>query len=358
MNIKYYEQRKRSSGAIAHVVNPPKYVKEATGASYQQFDDRELAVNYALEVAEGYQEYKRGKREFRFLDQSTTEGLARFYMTTKEFKELGKGTKIHYRNLIKTALSIRIGTSSKTVGEMYARNISAMHVNDFYLQVKEDRTATIAFGCMKVMRRIFTVGKRYGRVTGENPWAKAGMKSLPSRVVVWEPEHVDMAIEQADKMGLSSMGTLILMGYHLCQRPGDMRQMTWGQYKNGCFTFVQEKTGVQVEIDASPMLKARIDAMPRGADDETIVKYERTGRPYIRSMVSVVFAEVREASGIPSTLHLADLRRTGATEMAESGCTEDELRAVTGHQSRDILKVYVRPSRHMARAGINKRFQK
>jgi len=53
---------------------------------------------------------------------------------------------------------------------------------------------------------------------------------------------------------------------------------------------------------------------------------------------------------------MADLRRTGATEMAESGCTEDQLRAVTGHKSRVILETYVRPTRRMARAGMNKRF--
>jgi len=42
--------------------------------------------------------------------------------------------------------------------------------------------------------------------------------------------------------------------------------------------------------------------------------------------------------------------------MAEAGCTEDELRSVTGHQSRDVLSIYVRPTRKLAAAGINKRF--
>lgn len=38
---------------------------------------------------------------------------------------------------------------------------------------------------------------------------------------------------------------------------------------------------------------------------------------------------------------MRDLGRTGATEMAEAGCTEDELRSVKGHQSRDVLSMYV-----------------
>ena len=53
---------------------------------------------------------------------------------------------------------------------------------------------------------------------------------------------------------------------------------------------------------------------------------------------------------------MRDLRRTGATKMAEAGCTEDELRSVTGHQSRDVLSIYVRPTKKLAAAGINKRF--
>ena len=39
-----------------------------------------------------------------------------------------------------------------------------------------------------------------------------------------------------------------------------------------------------------------------------------------------------------------------------AGVVQDELRSVTGHQSRDVLSIYVRPTDKLAATGINKRF--
>ena len=54
------------------------------------------------------------------------------------------------------------------------------------------------------------------------------------------------------------MGTLAMLCYDLCQRPGDMRQLTWEQFDGESFDFYQEKTGVKIEIDASPRLVKRL----------------------------------------------------------------------------------------------------
>ena len=44
--------------------------------------------------------------------------------------------------------------------------------------------------------------------------------------------------------------------------------------------------------------------------------------------------------------------------MAESGATEDELMAVTGHTSREVLSTYVKKTEKLAARGVNKRFAK
>ena len=90
--------------------------------------------------------------------------------------------------------------------------------------------------------------------------------------------------------------------------------------------------------------------------DDPIVICESTGKGYDRRLYSKHAATIRDQAGLPKELKISDLRRTGATEMAESGCTEDELRSVTGHQSRDVLSIYVRPTDKLAEKGIEKRF--
>ena len=52
------------------------------------------------------------------------------------------------------------------------------------------------------------------------------------------------------------------------------------------------------------------------------------------------------------------LRRSGATEMGETGCTEDETAAITGHRSREMLNIYVNPTQKIADSGMSKRFMK
>jgi len=65
--------------------------------------------------------------------------------------------------------------------------------------------------------------------------------------------------------------------------------------------------------------------------------------------------DIRDHAGLPKDYWLADMRRTGATELAEAGASEDELRAVTGHKTRQILSTYVQLAGGMAQRGMDKR---
>jgi integrase len=225
-----------------------------------------------------------------------------------------------------------------------------------YDAVREQFSVHRANGVCKILRRIWFTGRRgFLSPNAVNPFAQMGLTETPPRVILWEPEQVDEFIAQSDKQGLSSVGTLALLCYHLCQRPGDMRQITWDQYKDGVFTFVQEKTKAEVKLEASPQLIQRLSGMKQTKDGPIIVS-ETTGRPYDMRLYSKYAAKIRQAAGLPEELQLRDLRRTGATELAEAGCTEDELRSVTGHMSRNVLNVYVRPTKKLAASAMSKRF--
>jgi len=82
-------------------------------------------------------------------------------------------------------------------------------------------------------------------------------------------------------------------------------------------------------------------------------------KPYLcRRLYNSHLDIVRQAAGLPKHLKMADLRRTGATEMAESGCTNAELRSVTGHKTMDVLSIYVRQTDKLAATGQSKRYAK
>ena len=45
-------------------------------------------------------------------------------------------------------------------------------------------------------------------------------------------------------------------------------------------------------------------------------------------------------------------RHTAATRLGEAGCSDEHIRAVTGHASREVVGRYVQPNATTARAAI------
>lgn len=353
--VKYVEQRTRSNGTPYWVYNPPGSLKALIGnATFVTFDERRDAEDHAKQVNALYEDAKARNSQKVYIDAGTVRGLVATYKKTAKWTALRDNSKIAYNMLFEKALDVRLGNSKVSVGEMHHTNFKSMHAEALYHYLKEHVSEHRANHTMKVMRCVWSVLAPKGLVKG-NPFAKMGLRSLPDRIVLWEPEQVMHFIKTADEAGYWSIGTLALLCYDLCQRPGDMKRLTWAKFDGEYFDFVQEKTKERVTIPASPRLLQRLHGI-NGEATDYILKYEATGKPYGRFDYYKIAARIRKLAGLPSHLQIRDLRRTGATEMAEAGVTEDELRSVTGHRSRGVLNAYVRPSRKLAQHGMNKRF--
>ena len=356
MKVKYLETRARANGRIIFAVSPPPYVQQALGVKYEQYEVKKDAINRAMQIADAYQEYKKGNKKDISIKQDTVGGLIAFYKTTNEWAKLKDNTKDLYNLMIRTALDTRIGESKILFKDYLARTVTPTHADKIYDTITKQVSRHRAVHTIKVLRKIWFVGRRHSKVQS-NPFEKMGLKGLKSRTVLWSPEQVKTFIATADEMNKGSVGTLALLCYDLCQRPGDMRQLTWANYDGYSFEFIQEKTGQRVNIPGSPRLIERLSNIPTNRNEEDpIVVCEATHKGFDRRLYSKWAATIKDEAKLPKELKISDLRRTGATEMAESGCTEDELRSVTGHQSRDVLSIYVRPTDKLAATGINKRF--
>ena len=353
--MKYITTRKLTDGSTKWVVSPPNYVKAAINSKYRCFDNQTDATEYSIFVSEAYTDHRRGVEGKRYIEDDTVAALVNAYKSTNSWTQLSANSKRTYNQLLGCMQNLRIGEARKPFQTMRVCNIDVAYAEALYQQLTKDVSMHRANHTCKVLRRVWTVGDRLGMVKA-NPFRNMGLKKTPARTVLWEQEQVQSFIDTADTMNLPSLGTMALMCYHLCQRPGDMRKMTWGKFRNEMFGFEQEKNKTWVDIPASPHLIKRLQEAKISNSHDHIVYYERTGKPYDRRQYNKVFCRIREAANLPSVLQMRDLRRTGATEMAEAGCTEDELRSVTGHQSRDVLSIYVRPTKKLAAAGINKRF--
>ncbi len=355
MATKHLRKRTTKTKGTVWDAQIPSYISNVTDFQFDTFSSEREATAYVEAAADAYDRYKRRQRREIYMNKNSVEGLINAYKETNSWNRLTSNTKRTYNQLLRGILLLRIGKSKVLFKDMMANNVKVSHAEKIYKQLCDTVSMHRANHTCKVLRRIWFVGRRLDTVQ-VNPFEKMGLKKLPDRKVLWEPSQVDAYIDKADELGWWSMGTLVLLTYDLCQRPGDMRQLTWDNYEDGVFDFVQEKTGTDVTIPASPRLLKRL-AAPSLAAKEFIVTAEDTRKPYDRRRYNKISARIRREAGLPDHLQIRDLRRTGATEMAEAGCTEDELRSVTGHQSRDVLSIYVRPTQKLAAAGINKRFK-
>lgn len=386
MKVRYLEVRSRAKqSAPLYVVNPPQYVRKAVqGADYQQFEDKQEAIDYAIMVHDMFKASRKARKEsseaeiaphdidtpkpVSYVDKGTVQGIIHNYFGTRHWKTLKPGSKDVYRRVLKASASTKLsdGPRAQPLGEMLARSVSASYADKLHERLVKSHSVQTANLACAVLRRVWSVSLRHGLVS-YNPFLKMGLQSSEHRTVIWSPEELDTFIETADTLGYHCVGTIALMCYTFCQRPGDMRNLTHRNivYDNGRpkLQLIQEKTGADIKLDIPDNVLERLDKYHKKDDNEVLVDSplvanEASGKQLTRQSMCQKVNIVKQDCGLRKELALGDLRRTGATELAETGATEDELRAVTGHKSREIVSRYVRLTDKLASSAMNKRFKK
>jgi len=131
--------------------------------------------------------------------------------------------------------------------------------------------------------------------------------------------------------------------------------MGWSQVRDDVIILKQNKTGKLIAIPFTNLPETRciLEQLPRTST--AIIADESTGAPYNPDWFRHEFRRIARLAEIPSELQFRDLRRTGLSELGDSGATEDELCSVSGHKTREILATYVVPSNAQAGAAMTKR---
>jgi integrase len=358
LNIKYYKKVRRKDGSINHFIAIPPYIEAVTLDRAQSFESLADARAYSLKVQAKYASHTRNNRKTKVVSAGSVRKLVESYRSSEKYFNLKPRSVASYELMIDTALNTILPFSPVAFGDMEARLIDKKTVQTFIAHVRANFSHHRALHTVKVMKLIWVVGENDGLISG-NPWRHSAIKGIDPRETIWTQTQVDTFISTADEMGLHSMGTLALMCYTMCQRPGDIRSLTWGHIKEDTFEFRQEKTDTEVYIPIPPILRDRFNEFhaqlfPEGHSWETILKYEVTGKSYTQWDYGKIAKKIKAKAGLPKELRIGDLRRTGTTKLADSGCTEDQIMSVTGHKSREMVSVYVKRSQATAQSAMQK----
>ena len=132
--------------------------------------------------------------------------------------------------------------------------------------------------------------------------------------------------------------------YELCigtgQRIGDCAAMEWSDFDGEFMSVVQDKTKTKIDVFCPGRLRRYLDRLPRRGKHILAKNLsEHIGKRQVQKAIEAV----REAIGVmegADRLVPHGWRYTAAVELAEAGCSDTEIQAVTGHKSVEMVRKY------------------
>ena len=182
----------------------------------------------------------------------------------------------------------------------------------------------------------FALKRRYLRV---DPTANIKQRAIKGDGFhTWTEEEIAQ-FEAHHPIGTKPRLALALLLY-TGQRRSDVVRMGRQHIRNGALTVKQQKTGTELPpIPVLPELQAVLNATP---SEHLTFLVTTTGKPYGPNHFSESFREWCDAAGLPKHCSAHGLRKAACRRLAEAGCSEKQIAAISGHASLDEVARYTK----------------
>jgi integrase len=256
----------------------------------------------------------------------TMNALAVAIYNSAEWAQMAPTTQTTYRGIIE-----RIRTD---LGTLPVRSFTTARV--LALRDKKRDTPAAANNFIKILRWMMSFAVSRNLRT-DNPCI--GIKPLKVEgdgFHTWTEEEI-AAFEKRWPVGTRERVAFDLLLWTI-QRSGDVRVMGRQHMRGGRLEFTQEKTGADLSLPIMPQLAASLAKVP--ATQMLFVQTE-AGVPFTAKGFGNWFSAACRSAGLPQcSAH--GLRKSGATRLADAGCSEAEIMAWTGHQTTKEVQRYTR----------------
>ncbi len=256
----------------------------------------------------------------------TINALAVAIYGSAEWVQLSKSTQATYRGIIE-----RLRTEH---GDRAVRALQTEHI--LKMRDRKAKAPAAANNLVKVLRWMlaFAIARQW---RPDNP--AIGIKPLKiasEGFPVWT--EADIAKFEAHwPVGSRERLAFDLLLY-TAQRSGDVRQMGRQHVQGRAILVRQEKTKAFLELPIHPRLKASLDTVPAG---QMLFLVTQSHMGFTAGGFGNWFRGACRAAGIPDrSAH--GLRKSAATRLADAGCTEAQIKAVTGHQTSKEVERYTK----------------
>jgi|HubBroStandDraft_3_1064219.scaffolds.fasta_scaffold00005_14 hypothetical protein len=173
-------------------------------------------------------------------------------------------------------------------------------------------------------------------IKGYKPPAKADDDDEEEGHQTW-PEEWIAQYEAHHPIGSSALLAMALPLFS-AQRRSDVVRLGPGMVKNGVIVLRQKKTKAMAYVPIEPKLAEIIAASVCGIKTYLVMK---SGKPYTDSYIGTPFRKWCDAAGLPPEATMHGLRKAWCRRAAAGGASEDQMMAVTGHQTSKQLREYL-----------------
>ena len=183
---------------------------------------------------------------------------------------------------------------------------------------------------------------QFGRKRGyrrDDPTANIKLRAIKSDGFLTWTEGEIAQFEAHHPVGTKPRLALALLLY-TAQRRSDVVRMGRQHIRNGALTVKQQKTGTELPpIPVLPELQVVLNATP---SEHLTFLVTTTGKPYGPNHFSESFREWCDAAGLPKHCSAHGLRKAACRRLAEAGCSEKQIAAISGHASLDEVARYTK----------------
>jgi integrase len=256
--------------------------------------------------------------------KTTFEALIRSYYQTPRFKKLKPSTRAEYRRTLEL---IRTKNGSKDFTKLRRRDVIAARDAPADMWRKANAMVeqlSILAGDAIELEWITT-----------NP--ASGVEKLTGGEYEPWPEEKLQAFE---RFCTSNDLKTELLAFYLCtgtgQRIGDVVKMEWSDFDGEYMQVTQEKTGSRIWIYCPKRLRDFLSSTPKRGKH---LLAKNLTQPVSKRRVQEMVMRVRKEIGaVDYVIH--GWRYTAAVELAEAGCSDSEIQAVTGHKTLKMVQKY------------------
>ena len=249
------------------------------------------------------------------------------YIGSIEFGNLADATRRDRRRILE---QFRENHGEKNFAGLERKHIEAM------LGAKA-ATPHAAKSFLKALRAVAAVALRVGLCEAD-PTAGIRVKvRATAGFRTWTEDDIAQ-FEAAYSIGTRArlaFGLLLYTG----QRRGDVIRMGRQHVRRGRLAVRQAKTGAVVTLPLHPGLQAILAASE--ADHLTFLT-TATGKPFAPGAFTNWFGDLCRGAGLPLGLSAHGLRKAMCRRLAEVGCSEKQIAAISGHASLREVERYTK----------------